>query len=402
MKQVRMSRILIALFMIFTLIIGCSTSSFAVTIGSGTQSYRLNVLNAIGVADETYNSDNICTRGQFAKLLVLSSSYNEEGNVTLTSAAANDVPASNENAAYIKTALVQGWMRTRLGGVFSPDSPLTLNDAAKATLTCLGYTDEDFPTDVLSERLAMFKSLNLDEGVTAVNGTDSLTMTDAVNVIYNLLRSYTKGSQSIYGSALDLTLASDGELNATNVLQAKMVGPILVKSLTELENAFPFDIDSAIYYYDDTNAGKYGKSYMENHITSNGWLVVYYNEATQTIWAYGEGTDDSVRRCVYGQVTAISYDNENIAAPDKVYVNAIEYTLSSEDAKFMFSLNGTIQVGDYVVMVVENNSDESTEQTTVPDEVIGVVEWSSGDYADSDYIIAPSNDIYYGPAGTNG
>ena len=128
----------------------------AVTLGSGSQSYRTSVLKAAGIADSSYETDELCTRADFAKLMVLSSSYSETANTTLTSAAANDVPSTYAGAQYIKTALTNGWMRTRLGGRFAPDEAVTLNDAAKAALKVLGYEDSDFSSNVSQERLSKF------------------------------------------------------------------------------------------------------------------------------------------------------------------------------------------------------------------------------------------------------
>ena len=130
------------------------TSFSAVTLGSGSQSYRTSVLKAAGIADSSYETEETCTRADFAKLLVLSSSYSDNANTVLTSAAANDVPSTYDGAQYIKTALTNGWMRTRLGGRFAPEEAVTLNDAAKAALKVLGYEDTDFSSNISQERLS--------------------------------------------------------------------------------------------------------------------------------------------------------------------------------------------------------------------------------------------------------
>lgn len=408
MKSIKASRLVLVMAVAVGIIFSNVTYSFAVTLGSGTQSYRLTVLHAVGVADDTYDSDAACTRGEFAKLLVLSSSYNDEAQVAISSAAANDVPVTNANATYIKMALTQGWMRTRLGGNFSPDAPVTLNDAARATLTILGYTDEDFPSDVLSERLSLFNSLGLDEGVAASNGNDALTLRDAVNIIYNLLNTPIKNGSGIYGSAINLSQGESGELNATNVLEERLVGPILVKTNEELEAAFPFDIDQATYYFNGTNSGSGGKIYMQRQIDTSGWLIVYYNEGTKSIWAYGgDAGDDATYRTLRGRVTSIVYDDSNIATPSSVYIDGLQYELGSDEVKFMFSLNGTIQVGDTVVVVLKKGSSTSltttdaltgeTDTTTATDySISGVVKWERNEEeSDSNVIYAPENSRKY-------
>lgn len=363
------------------LIMANSMSSFsAVTLGSGSQSYRTSVLKAAGIADSSYETDEICTRADFARLMVLSSSYSKTADITLTSAAANDVPSTYAGAQYIKTALTNGWMRTRLGGRFAPEEAVTLNDAAKAALKVLGYEDSDFSSNVSQERLSQFKSLKLNDGISASNGTDTLTKKDAINVIYNLLRTSTKSGGSIYGTALDFTLASDGELNATNVIESNLSGPLLIKSVDELKTSLPLDYKSTAttIYLNGQNTGEFGKMYLESQIRSNGWVIIYYNEASNTIWAYGSDTGNNTYICVQGKVTSIIYENENIAAPSAVYINSVKYTLGSSDAKFMFSLNGEIGVGDYCVLICRNTTSDDVDEDTTDQYAVAVVKWDRG------------------------
>lgn len=367
----------LAALAVFSAVCCFSVSSYAVTIGTGSQSYRISVLKAIGTADSSFDSDEPCTRAEFARLMVLSSSEKDTSGVTLTSAAANDVPASYEGSQYIKTALRKGWMRTRLGGNFAPEETVTLNEAAKATLAALGYTDEDFSTNISQERLSLFKSLDLDEGVNAVNGSDALTKRDCINIIYNLLRTNSKDSSSIYGSAIDLTLSADNELNATNVIENSLTGPILAKTTQEFRNAIPFDLNDATFYFNGQNSGTLGKMYIDSQINHQGYVILYYNDDIRTVWAYGDDGGVSTYNCVRGKVTSIVYDNDNIAAPSAVYIDSVKYSLNSSDVKFMFSLNGDIQVGDYVVLICQDVSDTNDEEQSglTDNYAIAVIKW---------------------------
>ena len=101
------------------------------------QAFRNNVIKLCGITDTEGDLTREVTRGEFAKLLVLSSSYKDSAAQS-NLAAANDVPASNEYAPYIRIALSQGWMRTYLGGQFKPEEPVKMQDATKAILTLLG------------------------------------------------------------------------------------------------------------------------------------------------------------------------------------------------------------------------------------------------------------------------
>ncbi|MCI5791750.1 MAG: hypothetical protein MR011_00420 [Lachnospiraceae bacterium] len=359
-------------------VLGVNTiPAYAATLGSGSQSYRISVLKAIGAADSGYDTEEICTRADFAKLLVLSSTYKDTANTLITSAAANDVASTYSGAQYIKTALTNGWMRTRLGGRFAPEEAVTLNDAVRAVIKLLGYEDSDFSSNISQERLSLFKSLKLSDGVNASKGTDTLTKRDSINIIYNLLRTNTKGGGSIYGSAIDLTLGSDGELNATNVIESNLSGPLLIKSVDELKKSIPFDLSGAAYYLNGQNSGQFGRMYLESQIRSNGWVIVYYNESARTIWAYGSDTGNNTYHCVQGKVTSIVYDNENIAAPSAVYIDSVKYTLNSSEVKFMFSLNGDIGVGDYCVLICRTTYDpnDDGEDNSNP-YAVAVVKWN--------------------------
>lgn len=348
--------------------------SYAAELSGGTQSYRNRVIDVCGISDLS-NLDQNLNRADFAKMLVLASSYKDtaaSGQI----AAASDVPASNENASYVRVALRSGWMRTRLGGLFAPDDALTLNDAARAALKLLGYTDEDFSGNVLENRFSMFKSLNLDDGVKATAGTDTLTKQEGLNIVYNVLKTKPKGSTDIYGSVLDLSLDSNGEINATDLLELNMTGPILVKTMDELKNALPFELEDGNLYFNGQTPGisQYGIMYYESQLNSEGWMIVYYNEASKTVWAYGNDTGDNTYHCVKGDVEAIYYSDDNVVTPSSVAIDGTTYSLNNSDVKFMFSINGDIKVGDTVVLICKDNTTSTSDGEELTDYyAIGVV-----------------------------
>ena len=343
-----------------------TVTSQAATLASGSQSYRVNVLNAVGVLDSSYMSTEPCTRAEFAKLMVLSSTLKDTTDATAQSAVTKDVAASYAGSGYIRTALSKGWLRTRLGGTFAPDEAITLNDAIRASLKALGYEDSDFGSDVSAGRQAMFNSLDMDEGLSVSKGSDTLTKQDALNVIYNMLRTKTKDGSSIYGTAIKLTASSTGkELDASEAMEATLVGPILVKNEASLPNVIPFYNDSNItYYYNGNNSNGSGKRYLSSQLSNYGWLIVYYNEKSKSVWAYGEDTGSNTYHCIRGTVNSINYTDDNIAAPSSVVVGNTEYTLNSSDVKFMFSVNGDVKVGDNVILICKANTNEDDEDTT--------------------------------------
>ena len=135
----------------------------------------------------------------------------------------------------------------------------------------------------------MFRSLDLDDGLSAQNESDPLTERDCINLFYNLLKTNSKDSGSIYGSVLDVSLSSDGEIDATDLMETEMEGPILVKTYGQLESVLPFSMKEARLYYNGTDSGNYyaAERYYSSQIQREGWLIVYYSEAQKTVWQLG-------------------------------------------------------------------------------------------------------------------
>ena len=334
------------------------------TLGQGSQGYWNRVIAAAGIADME-NLDAVCTRGEFAKMLVLSSSAKDVTRPEDGVAAAADVSAASPNAAYIRTALRSGWMRTRVGGTFDPDAPVSLLDASKAVMAMLSYPDSDFAGNLSALRLQKFKSLELLRGVSRSELSDTLTKQDCMNILYNMLRTKPKGGSSIYGTVLKLSLDQDGELNATELAEVTIQGPFIARSWEEVQSTVPFDLHTASMYYNGNNTGSYTQNelYYNSQLQQGGWIVLYYSENSKSVWAYGYDTGDNAYHCVRGRVTLIEYSSDNIVSPDAVYIDGKKYNLSSADVKFMFSVSGEIQTGDDVVLVCQKPSAYTDEDT---------------------------------------
>ena len=377
-----------AAVMLCCITLGANPNVYAATLANGSQSYRVNVLNAVGVADSSYLSDEACTRADFARLMVLSSTLKDTADIRSQSAVTKDVPASYPGSGYIKAALAKGWMRTRLGGTFAPDDRISLNEAVRAVLKALGYEDADMGSDVADGRLNMYRTLDIDEGLSAVNGSDKLSKQDALNIIYNLLRTKTKDSGSIYGSAIKLSASSSGkELDVSEAMEADLTGPILVKSESSLPSDIPFYNDiTATYYFNGNNSNGSGKRYLSSQLNNYGWLIIYYNEKSKTVWAYGEDTGNNTYHCIRGTVSCINYTDDNIAAPSSVVIGNTEYALNGSDVKFMFSVNGDVKVGDNVILVCKQlTSEDGSEAEYYAIAVVEYYEKSSDRYSNVIY-----------------
>lgn len=395
------SKYLSSAVLICGIMLSTALTSYAAALGNGSQSYRVNVLNAVGVANSSYLSTDPCTRADFAKLMVLASSLRDTTDAAASSAVTRDVAASYSGSGYIRAALGKGWMRTRLGGNFAPDEPVSLADAVRAALKALGYEDADFGTDIAAGRMNLYKSLELDEGVSASASSDKLSKQDALNIMYNLLRTKMKDGSGIYGAAVKLKVSTGNELDVSEAIEATLIGPILVKNEQSLPSAIPFynERDITIYYNGDNSNGS-GKRYLSSQLNEYGWVIVYYNEKNRSVWAYGEDTGNNTYHCIRGNVNSIRYENDNIASPYSVVIGNTEYKLDSSEVKFMFSVSGDVKLGDNVILICKSNVSEDGSEADYY--AIAVVEYYQNDKDKYSNVIYAEDAGTYTAVGKNG
>lgn len=341
---------------------------------------RKQVVTLTGIMDVTDYTGKV-TRGDFARMLVNASSYREN----LPSASVSvftDVPSANPNAVYIRIAASQGWMTGFLGGLFKPDEYITYKDAVKAALTMLEYTDEDFTGDLASSRISKFNYLELNEEINR-QPSEVLNQTDCMNIFYNLLKTKKKNSSEIYGAVLDCELNSDGEINPITILDDERKGPILVRKGFSVAQSVPFDTDNANVFLNGT------ASTLANVKASqqdSGFAVVYYNVKSKTIWAYttrgwddDELTGNNAYVLLKGEVKNIYYKSTDVMTPTSIRLEIDEdnsdgdfgesgldsegyltINLDSTQLQYLFSIYGSIEVGDEVVMVCSKNGSSYT------------------------------------------
>ncbi len=125
---------------------------------------RERVIELSGITD-AYGTGVTVTRGEFAKMLVLASDYRSTASSSSSVSVFSDVPKDSQYASYIRIAAKEGWMSGYLGGLFKPDEAITVEDAQRAILSMLGYTNEDFTGDQVNARSAKFQFLELSEGI---------------------------------------------------------------------------------------------------------------------------------------------------------------------------------------------------------------------------------------------
>ena len=360
------------------------TSALPMTVMANTSSanfdMRKQVVNLTGILNVTDYTGQV-TRGDFARMLVNASSYRENLPASSVSVFA-DVPGTHPDAVYIRIAASQGWMTGFLGGLFKPEEYITYKDAVKALLTMLGYSDEDFTGDLASSRISRFNYLELNEEVNR-QPEEVLNQTDCMNIFYNLLKTKKKGSSEIYGAVLDCELNSDGEINPITILDDERKGPILVRKGFSVIQSVPFGSENANVFLNGT------ASTLEAVKTSQqdaGFAVVYYNVKSRTIWAYttrGWDDDDLEGNNAYvllkGEVKNIYYKSTDVMTPTSIRLEIdddnsdgdfgedgidedgyLTISLNSSELQYLFSIYGSIEVGDEVVMVCNKSGSSYT------------------------------------------
>ncbi|MEI3182868.1 MAG: S-layer homology domain-containing protein [Lachnospiraceae bacterium] len=314
------------------------------------------------------DTNQYITRGEFARMLVNASSYKESASATTSMAVFNDVPASNEYASYIRIATNNGWMKAYLGGQFKPDQQITLQEAARGVLALLGYTNDDFAGDQNGARWNKYTALDLGNEISK-QSDEVLTWTDAVNLFYNTLCADAKNGTA-YAKTLGYEMSSDGEVNALSLMDNTMKGPKLVKRSHRMDDAVPFDLSDATFYLD----GKISTLSAVKQAKDNGFVVLYYNTNSKTVWAYSSeeigGTNQTGKVAIEGEITGIYYNSTDVMTPSSLQLDNdenVQFKLSSSDVQFAFSIYGDYQVGDKIVLICDatTNADGDVSYTVV-------------------------------------
>ena len=360
------------------------TSALPMTVMANTSSanfdMRRQVVNLTGILNVSDYTGQV-TRGDFARMLVNASSYRENLPTSSVSVFA-DVPSTHPDAIYIRIAASQGWMTGFLGGLFKPEEYITYKDAVKAALTMLGYSDEDFTGDLASSRISKFNYLELNEEVNR-QPEEVLNQTDCMNIFYNLLKTKKKDSSEIYGAVLDCELNSDGEINPITILDDERKGPILVRKGFSVIQSVPFGSENANVFLNGTASTLEAVKASQQDA---GFAVVYYNVKSKTIWAYttrGWDDDDLEGNNAYvllkGEVKNIYYKSTDVMTPTSIRLEIdddnsdgdfgedgidedgyLTINLNSSELQYLFSIYGSIEVGDEVVMVCNKSGSSYT------------------------------------------
>lgn len=334
MKNSKIRTCLTALLIVALLFTNLTVSSYAASTSADSNDDATMILVSMGVisADSSgdYNLSKTLTRAEFAKMLVMASSYKDLVDTTSYSSPYKDVPAKHWAAPYIKLAVSNGLMSGYSNGTFRPDSTITLEQGVNSALILLGYTTSDFTGAFPSAQMNVYFNNGLSENIAGGIGT-LMTKGMAANLIYNMLGTKTQDGTQTYAESIGYTLNSSGQVDYAGIVSDNMIGPYTVKSANWASELGMSESGLTIY----KNGSVVDASSVENYD------VLYYSQSKGTVWVY----DD--------KVTGIYEDaSPSQNAVTTVTVSGSEYTLESAAAFAALSSTGTLKIGTAITLLL--------------------------------------------------
>ena len=264
------------------------------------------------------------TRGEFARMLTMASSYRSTVNEqTLVGSLFTDVNSATPYAPYIRIAVQQGWMTGYTDGTFRPDDAVTLEAACASALRMLGFAPADLVGAFPAAQLNKSTELGLREGLARTQG-QPMTRSDCAVLLYNTLTATTK-SGSTYGNTIGLTV-SDGQVDTSAILAKSLKGPYIAG-----ENEMLPISPTTVYRNDEVTSS------LELNVND----VYYYSESLNAVWIYTTKAS--------GRITSVS---PNAAAPTSVTVAGVTYQIGSTDVAYRISSLSGGGVGQVVTLLL--------------------------------------------------
>lgn len=325
-----MKRRLTALILAAVLMTGIVPAAFAVAPSQNQAAQALAALDVM-VGDENGNLmlDRSVTRAEFTKMIITMSSYKDSVGDETSVSPYPDVPYTYWAAPYVEAAVQAGYVTGYLDGTFRPRKTISLAEGVTLALRLLGYKDSDFIGFYPSGQMALYRTLKLDEGLTASANADSLTRRDAMYLLYNLLTAKNKAG-TIYITTLGYSLTSSGEVDLVALVNDAMEGPVVAES--DWQSELPFSLGSATVY-------RSGALSSVSAIQTGD--VLYWSASMRTVWAYTTKVTGTYQSAL-----------PSSSAPASVTVAGKSYAIETSAAAFALSDLGSINTGDTVTLLL--------------------------------------------------
>ena len=311
-------RKIIATMLIFTLFLGTSSIAYA----------NEDLIQSMGIieGDEFGNlhlGSNV-TRAEFCKMLTAASEFKDE-SLPYSASLFSDVKSNHWANSYIKICVENNWVTGYTDGSFRPDNAMRAEEAYMMSLKLLDY---DLTTLHGNSKIAVMNLANSVGLTKNISNTGVFTRGDCVSLFTNILNAKT-ASGVYYAETLGYKM-SDGALDTSSVAEDALEGPYVYNGNLSISD------NMTIYINDAVSSAQY--------LSLND--VYYISEPTNAMYVYTHK--------IYGTITEI---NDNLTAPTSVVVNGVSYTLGTNEAKSILSLNGSIKTGEMVTLLLGMNGD---------------------------------------------
>jgi hypothetical protein len=327
--QAFFSMILVAILLV--------TASAVPSIADSEADSATTLLASMGIisADSSgnYNLSNTVSRAEFAKMLVMASSYKDLVDTSAKSSPYKDVPSENWAAPYIRIAVSSGIMSGYSDGTFRPDATLTLEQGVNSALKLLGYTASDFTGAFPAAQMNVYYSNGLSKNISGGIGT-LLSKGNAANLIYNMLSAKLKDGSKTYAESLGYSLNDSGAVDYASIISDNMYGPYTVTS-SNWAGELGMNASALTIYKNGS---------LVNASDINTYDILYYSQSKGTVWVY----DD--------KVTGVYEDaSPSQNAVTSVTVSGTSYTLESSAAFAALSSTGSLKIGTSVTLLLGKN-----------------------------------------------
>lgn len=269
---------------------------------------EMNIMN--GFPDGEFYPELPVTRAQFAKIAVNASKYKNMVAHGMVTSPFADVSYSHWAAPYIKIASENKLILGYPDSTFLPENSVSLAEAVTVAVKLLGYTDSDFSTSWPYGQMGVANNIGLTDGIDA-GMNDPLTRADVRTLIYNVLRTNMKDSNTEYITALGYSIVENVTLIATNS-ENSSVGAGKIHT-----SAGTYEINEN---FDTGNVGFRGDA-----VVKDGKIKLFFgnNQSVQSYAVYSSTNSDVI---VYSGSGLSSLDlDKNV----KAYFNLQEQTLGN-------------------------------------------------------------------------
>ena len=304
----------------------------------------MKVMN--GYPDGEYHLENHVTRAEFVKIAIAASDMRNSVATNMTVSPFPDVAYSYWAAPYIKLAVTNKLITGYADATFRPNNDVTLEEAATICLKLLGYTNEDFGSSWPYGQMGLANSLELTDNIGIAVG-EAMTRADVVNMIFNMLNTKSKGTNSYYIEKMDYQIVEDVILIATSDEDVSVGSNKILTSSGSYRLTDEFD---------RTQVGKKG-----DLVLKNGDEAVMFVPSGQNVEKYSIYQTLANDVLVYQNGTVHSLDLDSSLS---VYYKSSKTTLSA--------ILNSISAGD-VIELYKNRSGVLDYTMVRSDKIIGPV-----------------------------